>query len=120
MTGGPYTGNEGAAISLTGSASDAGSNDTLTYLWTVNASGIDAGGACSFDRRHQAERQDHLHRRQTAELHADPYRHGRRRGHGHADTTLTLQNVKPTIASLTKPDGTALPTTHHRGRHATN
>jgi hypothetical protein len=49
--GGPYSGNEGSAIQLSGSGNDAGSNDVagLTYKWTVNTSGIDAGGACTFD-----------------------------------------------------------------------
>src|SRR3954447_8304043 len=48
---GPYTGNEGQAIVLDGSANDAGDNDDphLTYLWTVSTVGIDAGGSCSFD-----------------------------------------------------------------------
>jgi uncharacterized repeat protein (TIGR01451 family) len=43
--GGPYSGNEGAAIQLSGSGDDPGNNDDagLTYLWTVN------GGVCSFD-----------------------------------------------------------------------
>src|SRR4029077_19538308 len=42
--GGPYSGNEGAAISLTGSATDVGSNDSFTYKWTADITGIDAGG----------------------------------------------------------------------------
>jgi len=49
--GGPYTGDEGSAIPLDGSANDPGDNDDahLTYLWTVNTAGIDAGGQCTFD-----------------------------------------------------------------------
>ncbi|HET8833457.1 MAG TPA: Ig-like domain repeat protein, partial [Gemmatimonadales bacterium] len=46
--GGPYSGNEGSDISLTGSATDAGSNDGFTYKWTADVTGIDAGGACTF------------------------------------------------------------------------
>jgi len=47
--GGPYTGNEGANVTLSGSKSDAGSNDTHTYKWTwVAQSGVDAGATCSF------------------------------------------------------------------------
>ena len=48
LAGGPYTGSEGGAVAQR-LATDAGSNDTFTYKWTVNTSGIDAGGACSFD-----------------------------------------------------------------------
>ena len=49
--GGPYTGNEGAAIQLDGSATDAGANDNghLSYMWSVTTTGIDAAGTCSFD-----------------------------------------------------------------------
>jgi hypothetical protein len=46
---GPYSGNEGSAIALSGSGDDAGNNDDahLTYQWSVNATGIDAGGVCN-------------------------------------------------------------------------
>jgi hypothetical protein len=49
--GGPYTGNEGADIQLTGSGDDPGNNDDthLGYQWTVVTTGIDAGGTCDFD-----------------------------------------------------------------------
>ena len=47
--GGPYTGDEGTAILLGGSATDVGANDTRTYKWTADVTGIDAGGACTFD-----------------------------------------------------------------------
>ena len=43
--GGPYAGNENSAIQLSGSGTDSG--DNLTYAWSVNSSGIDAGGACA-------------------------------------------------------------------------
>jgi PKD repeat protein len=39
ITGAPANSNEGAAISLTGSASDAGSADTITYSWSVTKDG---------------------------------------------------------------------------------
>ena len=52
--GGPYSGNEGSAISLTGSATDVGSNDSFTYKWTADVTGIDAGGACTFGNDTQA------------------------------------------------------------------
>jgi hypothetical protein len=48
--GGPYGGNEGSVISLSGTGDDQGNNDgdpKLTYLWTVDATGIDAGGTCT-------------------------------------------------------------------------
>ncbi len=35
----PQTGNEGAAINVTSTATDPGANDTLTYLWTVTKDG---------------------------------------------------------------------------------
>ena len=49
--GGPYAGDEGLAVQLGGSANDAGDNDDsgLTYKWTAVTTGIDAGGACTFD-----------------------------------------------------------------------
>ncbi|MGH3136129.1 MAG: PKD domain-containing protein [Gaiellaceae bacterium] len=46
--GGPYSGAEGSSIQLDGS----GSNDTdgtITYDWTINTTGIEPGGSCSFD-----------------------------------------------------------------------
>lgn len=45
--GGPYTGQEGTPVPLTGTATDPG--DTLTYLWTYTpGSGVDAGTTCTF------------------------------------------------------------------------
>ncbi|HYC30989.1 MAG TPA: PKD domain-containing protein, partial [Gemmatimonadales bacterium] len=49
LAGGPYGGDEGEAIQLTGSFTDPGSNDTHTKLWTAApVSGVDAGATCSF------------------------------------------------------------------------
>lgn len=46
-TAGPYTGSEGAAISIAGSASDP-DGDTITTTWSVTpAAGTDAGAACT-------------------------------------------------------------------------
>lgn len=46
--GGPYTGNEGSAIALDGSATDP-DGDPLTLLWTATAgAGVDAGAICTF------------------------------------------------------------------------
>ena len=47
--GGPYTGDEGSAISLAGSATDVAANDVISYKWTANTSGLDAGATCTFD-----------------------------------------------------------------------
>ena len=45
---GPYTGNEGSPITLSGTASDP-NGDTLTNAWTyVAGAGVDAGTVCSF------------------------------------------------------------------------
>lgn len=46
--GGPYTGDEGSPLAVTGSASD-GDGDDLTYSWVQAAGGsFDAGAACTF------------------------------------------------------------------------
>jgi hypothetical protein len=44
--GGPYSGNEGSPISISGTADDP-DDDSLTYLWSINTTGIDASGSCS-------------------------------------------------------------------------
>jgi hypothetical protein len=45
--GGPYSGTEGSAIALTGTASDP-DNDPLNYKWTYSVVTADAGAACVF------------------------------------------------------------------------
>ena len=46
--GGPYTGDEGSATSISGTAGDI-DGDTLTHSWTYSAvSGVDGGATCSF------------------------------------------------------------------------
>src|SRR6185437_6689599 len=47
--GGPYSGDEGSAVLLAGSATDPASNDVISYKWTADASALDAGGSCAFD-----------------------------------------------------------------------
>jgi hypothetical protein len=49
ITNTPYQGAEGSSISLTGTGNDPGDNDDagLTFLWEVDASGIDGGGTCT-------------------------------------------------------------------------
>ena len=47
--GGPYSGNEGSAISLSGATASDPDGDTLTYAWTYAAgAGVDTGATCSF------------------------------------------------------------------------
>ncbi|MCA1684344.1 MAG: PKD domain-containing protein, partial [Actinobacteria bacterium] len=46
--GGPYSGDEGAPVTLTGAASDP-DGDALTLTWTYSpVSGVDAGATCTF------------------------------------------------------------------------
>jgi hypothetical protein len=52
---GPYSDDEGAAISLTGTGNDAGDNDVLSFEWSVNRSGIDGTGDCVFSPSHTAQ-----------------------------------------------------------------
>ena len=48
--GGPYSGNEGSPIQLSGSASDSDTGDTVTVAWTyTTGTNVDAGATCSFD-----------------------------------------------------------------------
>ena len=47
--GGPYAGDEGMAVVLTGSAGDVNASDTLTSSWSyAPVSGVDAGATCAF------------------------------------------------------------------------
>lgn len=46
--GGPYAGDEGSAVALSGSASDTNPGDTLTSTWSwAPVSGVDAGATCA-------------------------------------------------------------------------
>jgi hypothetical protein len=109
VAGDPYAGTEGGAIQLNGSATDAGSNDPVTYLWTANTSGIDAGGACTFDdatkKNAKVTCTDDGSFTLTLTASDDDG------GTGTSSATLIVQNANPVIAGLTKPDGTALPAT---------
>ena len=47
--GGPYSGNEGSAVSLNGTVSDPDAGDTVVTGWTYTTGvGVDAGATCSF------------------------------------------------------------------------
>jgi hypothetical protein len=45
--GGPYSGDEGSAIAISGTASDP-DGDPLTYLWSYSVVTADSGATCSF------------------------------------------------------------------------
>ena len=47
--GGSYSGDEGSAIALSGTASDVNAGDTLTSTWSIApGAGVDAGASCTF------------------------------------------------------------------------
>ena len=101
--GGPYSGDEGSAIALTGSGTDAGANDAIaSYHWTVDATGIDGGGVCTLSNANVASPTvtctDDGSFKVTLTVTDDD---------GGASTaaeaTLIVANVAPTITSLTLP-----------------
>ena len=101
---GPYTGNEGANVSLTGSKSDAGSNDSHTFGWAwVAQSGVDPGASCSFTTATQLSptvkcTDDGVFKLTLTVTDDDTGAHS-------DDATLTLSNVNPTIAITSHVDG---------------
>jgi uncharacterized repeat protein (TIGR01451 family) len=109
-----YSGNEGSAIQLGGSGDDAGSNDVphLTYKWTVNTTGIDPSGSCSFNG---TETDKNAKVTCTDDSNGGTFTLSlvvKDDDGGTSSTstaTLAVANVKPTISSLTKPDDTGLP-----------
>jgi PKD domain len=46
--GGPYAGDEGSAISISGTATDPDAGDTVATAWSYSVVSADAGAACSF------------------------------------------------------------------------
>ncbi len=102
--GGPYSGNEGANVSLTGSKSDPGSNDTHSYKWTWAAqSGVDNGAACAFSDDTALSptvscTDDGIYTLTLTVTDDDL-------GQDSDDATLTLGNVNPTIAITSHVDG---------------
>jgi trimeric autotransporter adhesin len=46
--GGPYSGNEGSAVAVGGTASDPDAGDTVTTSWSYAVVSADAGASCSF------------------------------------------------------------------------
>ena len=93
--GGPYTGNEGAAVSLNGSVTDAGANDTHLWSWQyVAGPGVDAGATCQFSDATAEDPTvtctDDGEVKLTLKVTDDDG------GEGTAEATLTLSNVAPT------------------------
>ena len=101
---GPYTGNEGANVSLTGSKADAGSNDTHTYGWAwVAQPGVDAGASCSFTTAAQLSptvkcTDDGVFKLTLTVTDDDT-------GAASDDAQLTLSNVNPNIVITSHIDG---------------
>jgi len=109
--GGPYPGAaEGSAITLNGSATDAGANDDHTFKWTVDDSGIDGGGSCIItddtDPSAQITCDDNGTLKVSLVATDDD---------GGVSTasqaTISIANVNPEITAFTKSDGSDLPAT---------
>ena len=111
--GGPYRTAEGTALLLAPDVSDP-DGDPLTYLWTVAATGQDAGGQCSFDDPTAKEAtvtcsddsQDAAGGKFLVTLEASD---GAETALSSAD--LTVANAAPVLAGLTRPGGATLPAT---------
>ncbi|HEY7611733.1 MAG TPA: PKD domain-containing protein [Gemmatimonadales bacterium] len=109
--GGPYTAvAEGGTVNLAGSATDKGANDTRTYKWTLDASGIDGSGTCTIGNDTQAATTVSCNDNGTLKvtLVATDDDGGVSTG---SQATITFNNANPAITAFTKADGTALPTT---------
>lgn len=90
--GGPYSGNEGEAITFTGAATDPNSGDTLRYTWNMgDGSNLIEGRVISYPYKDNGA--------YTATLIVDD-------GHGgvNSDTAqVTINNLPPVITALTGP-----------------
>jgi hypothetical protein len=111
QAGGPYAGAvEGAAINLSGSATDQGSNDSHTFQWTVDDSGIDGGGSCSIDDATDPTTTINCNDNGTLKvsLVATDDDGGVSTA---SQATIAIDNADPVITAFTKSDGAALPAT---------
>ena len=109
--GGPYAAvAEGGTVNLSGSATDKGTNDTQTYKWTLDASGIDGAGTCTIGNNTQAATTVSCNDNGTLKvtLVATDDDGGVSAG---SEATITFNNANPLITAFTKSDGTPLPTT---------
>ena len=109
--GGPYTGAvEGTAINLSGSATDQGTNDTHTFQWTVDDSGIDGGGSCTIAAA--ADPTTTITCDDNGTLKVSLVATDDDGGVSTASqATISIANVDPEITAFTKSDGTDLPST---------
>ncbi len=109
--GGPYTGAvEGTAINLTGSVTDQGANDSHTFKWTVDDTGIDGGGSCSIDDDTAADAEVTCNDNGTLKvsLVATDDDGGVSVA---SQATISIANANPEVTAFTKSDGTDLPST---------
>jgi hypothetical protein len=109
--GGPYTGAvEGTAINLTGSVTDQGANDSHTFKWTVDDTGIDGGGSCSIDDGTAADAEATCNDNGTLKvsLVATDDDGGVSVA---SQATISIANANPEVTAFTKSDGTDLPST---------
>jgi hypothetical protein len=99
--GGSYSGNEGASVSLTGSSTDAGSNDTHTYLWSYAVVSADAGANCNITNptalNASISCNDDGTFKVTLTVTDDDG------GVGTNDANLSLANVNPVLSAITAP-----------------
>jgi PKD domain len=106
-TGGPYSGQEGSAVSIAGAVADLDSSGVST-LWTIAPqSGVDSGASCSFGNASAAATSvtctdDGVY---TLTLTADDHVNAP----VSASTTLTLSNVAPATHFTAPADGAAIP-----------
>ena len=108
---GSYTGGvEGTAFNLDGSATDQGTNDTHTFKWTLDNSGIDGGGSCSIDDDTAADAEVTCNDNGTLKviLVATDDDGGVSLA---SQATISIANADPEITAFTKSDGTDLPST---------
>ena len=103
-------GRRARAVTLNGSATDKGTNDTRTYKWTVDASGIDAGGTCTITNDTDPAATVTCNDDGTLKVSLVATDDD-----GGASTasvaTITITNANPAISAFTKSDGSPLPTT---------
>ncbi len=104
--GGPYSGNEGSAIALAGTAADADPGDTLTYLWAQTASTLDAGATCTIAAPTSLATSVTCDDDGIVNLDLTV---SDGTASTTASTTVTVANVSPTIAITAPADGSIVP-----------
>ena len=103
--GRPLHGRRGLRHPARGTGDDPAANDDdpkLTYKWTVNTAGIDAGGACTFDD--DTKKNAKVTCTDDGAFTVTLVVEGRRRRHQDASTAdLTVTNVKPVANARRAP-----------------